>query len=139
MAEIRHEIIYYTVLMMLALLVPIPFVDDVLKNYLRRRMIERLARNYQCELSELEVKVLARENGEGCLSGCLMRMLFYPIKKLFRKMFFLWGWKKALDEASYTLHYAVLLDYSMQEGWLGPQGRYEVSQVRCYIEAVLEK
>lgn len=134
-----REIVTHAVLVALTPLVPVPFLDDIVKNYLQRRMVRKLGESYQYNFSDAEVKVLADEEGGGCLKGCLGMIIIYPFKKIFRKIFFFLEWKRAIDLASYTLHHGLLLDYAMSEGWCAPASLKSAAEVREAVDSVLRE
>jgi len=113
----------YALLTGLTPLIPVPFADDFAKSHLRRRLIRLLAQAHGRDLSAQIIQALAREQSRGgCLGGCLAQVLLYPLKKIFRKIFFFLEWKRAVDLTSYTYHWGYLLDYAFQEGLVEPSG-----------------
>lgn len=115
----KSTIVTYSVLVGLSPLVPVPFVDDWLKNYFRRRMVRSLAASHGQMFSDETVSLLADEaGGGGCVLGCLTMLVFYPLKKLFRKVFYFLEWKRAVDLTSHTYHFGYLLNFALREGYL---------------------
>lgn len=115
----KSTIITYSVLVGLSPLVPVPFVDDWLINYFRRRMVKSLAASHGQEFSPEDVSMLADDRDKkGCLLGCLSSVIFYPLKKIFRKIFYFLEWKRAVDLTSHTYHYGYLLNYALRDGFL---------------------
>jgi len=114
----QSTILTYSVLVGLSPLVPVPFVDDWLKNYFRRRMVKSLASSHNQILSNDALKALVEEKGGGCLLGCLGAVIIYPLKKIFRKFFYFLEWKRAVDLTSHTYHYGYVVDYALREGYL---------------------
>ena len=113
----QRTLLVYALLTGLTALIPVPFADDLAKGHLRRRLVHLLARAHGRELSGDTVQALAREPSRGgCLGGCLAQALLYPLKKVFRKVFFFLEWKRAVDLTSYTYHWGHLVDYAFQEG-----------------------
>lgn len=135
----NREIVQYAVLVALTPLVPVPFLDDIVKSYLQRKMVRKLGESYQYNFSDAEIKALADEESSGCLKGCLGMIVIYPFKKIFRKIFFFLEWKRAIDLASYTLHHGILVDYAMSEGWCAPASLKSAAEVREAIDAVLRE
>jgi hypothetical protein len=117
----QRTLLSYALLTGLTPLIPVPFADDLAKGHLRRRLVHRLARAHGRDLSEDTLQALARgeQTSRGCLGGCLIGTLLYPLKKVFRKVFFL-EWKRAVDLTSHTYHWGYLLDYALGEGLVGP-------------------
>src|SRR4051812_1592960 len=118
--QIREEggqqrgLIMHTVLVGLTPLIPVPLLDDVVKNYFRKRMVRGLASAAGRSLSEKELGALASERERGCLTGCLFAVLVYPVKAIFRKLFYFLEIKRAVDLASRTYHFGYVISYAMQ-------------------------
>ena len=129
----------YAVLCGLTPLVPLPFVDDLVKGYFRRRMVRGLAAARAAPLAPADVQALADERRGGCLTGCLGAAFVYPLKRIFRKIFFFLEWKRAVDTASETYHFGSLVDYALQERWMPPAGEIAASRVRAGVDAVLQR
>ncbi|KAF0247275.1 MAG: hypothetical protein FD167_3323 [bacterium] len=125
----------HSILMGLTPIIPIPFADDLAKAYFQQRMVRKLAETYKQTLSTEDLKALTAEESQGCFPGCLTSILFYPIKKLFRKIFFFLEWKRAIDTVSRSYHKGYLLEYSLEQGLLNPKGAYSAGQLRKAIEA----
>ncbi|HUG55009.1 MAG TPA: hypothetical protein VMR21_15465, partial [Vicinamibacteria bacterium] len=60
------------------------------------------------------------EPGRGCLLGCPVAVFVYPLKKLFRKIFYFLEVKRAVDLASTSWHFGWLLQGLLREGWSVP-------------------
>lgn len=115
----KSAIITYSVLAGLSPLVPVPFVDDWLINYFRRRLVKSLAASHGQEFTSEAISILADDrDNKGCLLGCLSMVIFYPLKKIFRKVFYFLEWKRAVDLTSHTYHYGYLLNYALRDGFL---------------------
>jgi hypothetical protein len=133
----QRSIITHAVLIGLTPLIPVPFIDDIVKGYFQRRLVRSLAAAHGRELSEKDVAQLTEERGSGCLSGCLGQAFIFPLKMIFRKIFFFLEWKRAVDLTSSSFHQGYLIDYALGEGWLSqaPHAR-DASEVRTAIEEV---
>jgi hypothetical protein len=126
----------YAVLVGLTPLIPIPFVDDLARDYFRRRLVADLAALRGVPLQAPVVQGLTAEPG-GCFAvGCLGQALLYPFKLIFRKLFFFLEWKRSLDLTSHTYHYGYLVDCALREGYLGPIAPRATAEVRDAIDAV---
>ena len=110
----------HAVLTGLTPLIPVPFLDDVVKNYFRRRLVRQLAASHGRQLSAAELDALAGEDDGGCLRGCVTTVLVYPLKKVFAKVFYFLEWKRAADLTSHTYHFGYLVEYALRPG---PDGR----------------
>jgi hypothetical protein len=122
----QRRILSHSVLTALALLIPVPFVDDMVVDYFRRRLVRRLGEGRGVQISEEDVRTLADDPHKGCLPGCLGGALLYPIKKIFRQIFFFLEWKRATDLVSIVYHRGVLLDWAIEQGRLGPKSAAEI-------------
>jgi hypothetical protein len=134
----QRSIITHAVLVGLTPLIPIPLLDDLVKGYFQRRMVRSLAAAHRRELKAEDVSTLTEERGGGCLRGCLGQAFIFPLKIIFRKIFFFLEWKRAVDLTSHTYHQAYLLDYALREGWLAgvsPDFR-SAAEIRTAIDDV---
>lgn len=135
----QNTLATYSVLAALTPLIPIPFVDDLAKTYFRRQLVRALAANHAHAMSPQHVNALADEAGSGCLLGCLGTVLIYPVKFIFRKIFFFLELKRAADTASQTYCHGYLVACAFQEGWCAPAGPHQPAAVRAAIDAVLSQ
>jgi hypothetical protein len=110
----QRGLVTYAVLTGLTPLIPVPVIDDVVKGYFRRRLVRALAAARGRRLSEAEVSALTEEGGGGFLRGCVAVALVYPLKKIFRKIFFFLEWKRAADLTSQTYHFGHLVGYALE-------------------------
>src|SRR5215211_6972994 len=83
----QHVLVTHAVLTGLTPLIPVPLVDDLVKSYFRKRLVRSLAASAGRALSEEELSALTSEGEGGCLRGCAMTVLVYPLKAIFRKLF----------------------------------------------------
>jgi len=116
----QHWLATHAVLVGLTPLIPVPFLDDVAKGYFRRRLVRQLASSHGRELGAAELDALTKEDEGGCLRGCLLTALVYPLKKVFAKVFYFLEWKRAADLTSHTYHFGYLINYALRRG---PDGR----------------
>jgi hypothetical protein len=112
--ERQRGIVTYAVLAGLTPLIPIPILDDLAKNYFRKRLVRSVASDAGRRLSEEEVDALSAEQERGCLTGCLLTALVYPLKAVFRKLFYFLEWKRAADLTSRTYHFGYLTSYAVR-------------------------
>ena len=130
----QRRILSHAVLSGLALLIPIPFVDDMVVDYFRRRLVRRLGEEHGITLADADVRALSDDPSTGCLPGCLGSVLLYPLKKILRNIFFFLELKRVGDLVSTTYHRGLMLDWVLAEGRLGPKSAVEV---RAAMDAVL--
>jgi hypothetical protein len=110
----QRGLVTHAVLVGLTPLIPVPLLDDLVKNYFRRRMVRSLAASAGRTLDEKELDALASERERGCLTGCLFAVLVYPVKAIFRKVFYFLEIKRAVDLASRTYHFGYVISYAMR-------------------------
>jgi hypothetical protein len=127
-------IITHAVLTGLTPLIPVPIVDDLVKNYFQRRLVRELTRVYAINLTEQDTRILADDTSSGCLAGCLGGALLLPFKLIFRKLFFFLEWKRAVDTVSRTFHQGYLLECALKEKWL--PGQRNATEFRAASDAV---
>lgn len=130
----QRTIATHAVLAGLTPLIPIPVVDDIAKNHFRRRMVRGLAAAHGRAFSNEDLEALASEPDSGWL-GFAGTVVLYPFKKVFRKIFFVLEWKRAVDLASRTYHYGYLVDYVFAERLDETSGR-RATEISAAIDAV---
>ena len=133
----QRGLVTHAVLVGLTPLIPVPLLDDLVKNYFRRRMVRGLAASAGRVLSDKELGALASEAERGCLTGCLVTALVYPLKAVFRKVFYFLEWKRAVDLTSRTYHYGYLVAYALQprENGASPLDLYGAKRVNEAAQA----
>jgi hypothetical protein len=133
----QRQIILHSVLAGLTPLIPVPLIDDLVKAYFKRRMVRKLAQAQGQFLNDTEIKTLADDADAGCLFGCLTTIIVYPLKAIFRKIFFFLEWKRAVDIVSHTYYQGYLIEAALAENWLAPSGLRPAAEVRAAIDNVL--
>jgi hypothetical protein len=134
----RKLLASHAVLVGLTPLIPLPFVDDLVKGHLLRRMVHALAVSRGRSLSAEQVEALVAERGGGRLGGCVGQVILYPLKKVFRKVFYFLEWKRAADLTSRTYHQGYLVDYALRERADGSSlvGLRSAAEVNAAIDSV---
>lgn len=112
--SVQRTLVAHAVLVGVTPLIPVPVLDDLTKKYFRKRLVRSLAAANGRTLGDEELSALVRERERGCLSGCLVAVFIYPLKAIFRKVFYFLEWKRAADLTSRTYHFGYLVAYSMQ-------------------------
>jgi len=106
----------------LSALIPVPFVDLVFEAVFRRRMPSAVARVRGRELSRWDRSRLSR--GDGTMlsfAGCLalpVALARYIVKKLWRKIIYVFAVTDAANQLSAYWHRAYLLDHVVRAGHL---------------------
>ncbi len=111
----RTSITTSAVLAGVCALSPIPFVDDLVIGAIRRHLVGRQFRAYGMELSWGQKRALTRTR-RNLLVGCLLGVIIYPIRKIFRKVFYIFAIKEAVDVASRLLHVGLLVEHALERG-----------------------
>lgn len=110
----QHVLVTHAVLTGLTPLIPVPLLDDLVKGYFRKRLVRSLAASAGRTLTDEELNALASEAEGGCLRGCVGTVLVYPLKAIFRKVFYFLEWKRAVDLTSRTYHFGYLVGHALR-------------------------
>jgi hypothetical protein len=113
-------LLYHTILVGVAALIPLPFVDDVMAGYFRRRLIWHLAKNRGRRLSASVVRQLGLEAGFGCSSGCMMVISYFFQETI--QTFLPWlKWQRSVDRATEAYYSGYLWDLLFGSAAFDPQ------------------
>src|ERR1041385_3181633 len=110
----QRGLVTHAVLVGLTPLIPVPLLDDLVKNYFRKRMVRGLAASAGRSLDEKELDALASEAERGCLTGCIVAALVYPLRSFCGSFFSFLKLNRAVDLTSRTYHYGYLVAYALQ-------------------------
>ena len=123
-----HHLLAPVVMIGASALIPVPFLDDVVKEYLEKRLFRELAASEDLSLSKQEQEHLTQEPSKGgcCALGCLSSAFLYPLKKLLRKLFFFLEIKRAVDQATTALAQAWLFRLALKKELWVPGGDIEL-------------
>lgn len=122
-------------------LIPVPFLDDVAKAYLEKRLFAKLADHKELTLSKEEKQALTQDSDpRGCCAlGCLGSAMLYPLKKLLRKIFFFLEVKRCVDQSTTALAEAFLFAVTLeQELWKTGGPLQDAECVRRAIRATCQ-
>jgi hypothetical protein len=107
----------------LTALIPLPIVDLIFEYYFRYRMPGAIARARGRDVEQAVLQRLGRRRfGGGLLGGCLMVPVMvgkYVVKKLWRKIIYIFAIADAGSQVSEYWHRAYLVDHMMRAGHLG--------------------
>ncbi len=127
-----RELVAFSLFTGLCPLIPVPLVDDWVRDLLRTRLAARLAAAAGAAVSDAEVKILAcgyrPPSATGCARGCLRTAVVRPVvfltqlifRKLVRKVLVFLAVKDSVDTFSQTFHEAYLLRHALSIGALEP-------------------
>ncbi len=122
----------------LCLLVPVPFLDEILAERARRHMLSSLLALHGSSTPPRQLKPLWAGLARGCFGGVLGlvgKLLIWPIKKLLRTVFFFLAARAAAMEISrcYLLGHSV--DRLLREGRLaGPRAEQQAIEAARAFE-----
>jgi hypothetical protein len=133
----QGTLLTHTVLVALTPLIPVPFLDDMVKGYWERRMIRQLAEGHHLRIWDEEVRALAEGPRKNVVAGFAKGIVLAPLKKLLRKTFILLSGKKMVDLASQTYHLGWLIDHAFANAWCAPHGPCAAAEIRTAIERVM--
>ncbi len=117
----------------LCALIPIPFLDDVLRRVLMRGAYQAIAEQEGAPLSAEALTTLSRAEPLRLL-GCVGGLLWYPIKKISKKILYFFAIKDALDWTAEAAVRGELVRLAVSRGDL--PGRAEA--VRAAMDAAWE-
>ncbi|MBN1453311.1 MAG: hypothetical protein JW963_20015 [Anaerolineales bacterium] len=106
--------LYHATLIGASPLIPIPFLDELIAAYLRRRMVAEIAKIHHLELSKKEIRQLANQHDTGCLNSC-STIIILPLKEIFREIFFWLEWRRGIDLATKAYYFGYLLDLTFEQ------------------------
>ena len=115
-------------------IIPVPFLDDVVKAYIERRMTRDLARRRAVDLDDDAVRAIAEGPGDSIFGAIGRGALLLPVKLFFRKVFVFLEVKRGADAASTCFHRGLMLDMLLARGALRERSPAEV---RAAIDRVL--
>jgi len=127
-------IITHAVLIGLTPLIPIPVLDDLVKSFFYKRLVELLAFRHKLTLSVSEVNVLAEDRTQGFFKGCLIGTLEYVVKRLIRKLTIVLEWRRAINVVTHAYYFGYLMDYAFQQGLYMPGDPRQAVRLRSAIE-----
>ena len=77
-------------------IIPLPFLDELVRTWLLRRGVREVAAEHDVVFTDKALKRLT-SGRQGCLIGCIIGVVWWPIRKLFRTMFYFLTIKECLD------------------------------------------
>lgn len=120
---------------MLTRWIPVPFADFIAGNIVRRQMISALSDAHAARLPAASIKTLGDEE-LGCVYGCLVNVLLFPLKLILGKIFLLIRFKRFIDAASRSYHAARLIEYALRNKLVEPEGPHSARRVRAAVETI---
>lgn len=118
----------------LAALIPLPWVDEWARRRLNRASFRAAAQDAGVALSAQTIDRLVRDQGS-LLWGLFVAVLIWPIKKLFRTIFYFLTIKDVLDWTTEAAIRAEMIHMAAVSGALPER----VDEVRRHMDEVLER
>ncbi|RKH42733.1 hypothetical protein [Corallococcus sicarius] len=101
-------------------LIPVPFLDDYALRQVREQAVRDQLKEKGLKAPDTAVAVLAGSHEARSLGGRLVSYLkavaLFPVRKVFRKVFFVLWVKDCVDLTSATLHHGYLLHHALERG-----------------------
>ncbi|RKG94567.1 hypothetical protein [Corallococcus carmarthensis] len=101
-------------------LIPVPFLDDYALRQVREQSVRDQLKERGLKAPDKAVAVLAGSYDARSLGGRLVSYLkavaLFPVRKVFRKVFFVLWVKDCVDLTSVCLHHGYLLHHALQRG-----------------------
>ena len=130
----QSTIITHAVLIGLTPLIPIPFLDDLVKSFFYKRLVRALAARYSLVLNNTEINLLSEDRSRGLLKGCLLGTVEYIVKRLIRKLIIVLEWHRAIDTVTQAYYAGYLMDYAFQQGWYAAGDPAQAMRLRAAID-----
>ena len=120
-----REMVGHSLLAGLCPLVPIPFLDDWLRDVARRHQVRRLVSSAGLALEPRAIEILAcgyhPVTAQGCVEGCLKSTVMWPVrflfrlvfKKILRKLVIVLAIKDCVDTFSAVFHETYLVRHAL--------------------------
>ncbi len=114
--------------------IPIPFLDEYVERRVTRALLRKVAADRGAVIHEQALLVLTEDRSSVAL-GCLYTMVVWPLKKLFRTVFYFLTVKDVIDGTTLAAHRAMLVDIALAEGVLPG----DAAAVRKVMDELLDK
>jgi len=101
----------------LAQLIPLPILDGIVENAIRRRLTRVQLASYELDLPAADVRMLADSGAGGCL-GFLWSLIVWPFKKVLRTVLFVLQINAMVNVFSDVVHRALLQHEALEMGLL---------------------
>jgi hypothetical protein len=124
----------------LSTLIPLPFVDRIVESIFRRRMPRAICRARDADADHAALSALGRQKPWFTSRGCLlfpMAVVFYLLKRLSRKVFYVLTIHESANALSAYWHRAFLIDHLVRADHLSP-GRYADAVLSSFDQALDE-
>ena len=131
-SSLHGSVVIAALLAGLTPLIPVPFVDSLARRLLLRQLYQRVAAEQGLRLPPVALAHLTRSRGN-LLVGCLVAVLWWPLKKLIRTVLYVLTVKDCLDELADATMRGHMVHEALRRGLLPA----EASRVGDAMEAAL--
>lgn len=100
---------------------PIPFIDDLAVRFVQRYQARKLLASAGVTPTSEQLDALLRAPARSAWWTCCSMVLLYPLKKIFRKVFYFLAVKESADLTAELLHQGLLLRYALDRKHLSPR------------------
>lgn len=134
-AQIPISLVLYTypILIFLAILIPIPLLDDWVAALFRRNFIKSLAGQYQIKLSLSEIRELADRQDSASMNFLVKVLTFRPVRKLLKSAFYVFEIPRAFEELSRSFYYGYLMNVVFRDGWYSENDLEKTHKLRSVV------
>jgi len=98
-------------------LIPIPFVDDVIIDRIRRYTYERVSKVLDAPLADKDARYLTARSTVG-LGRALKTIILWPLKKIIRKIAYVLSIKSCAEVAAAVFHEGWLFARAIEQGYV---------------------
>ena len=122
------SVMYHSILIGAALLVPIPLLDERLATFLWKHMVADLAKSHKRNLTAEQILVLSYQSRFALSDGCLLVFGRF-LRELFQELFFFLEWRKAIQLSADAYYSGYLLNELFADESFEPAraGQYAVA------------
>jgi len=98
-------------------LIPLPLIDVFFKRRFMREMYRQISQESGSELSQEALVTLSRVHSNFWL-GCLIACVWYPVRKVFKTVLYVFTIKECIDWGAEAIHRAWMVERAFQLGLL---------------------
>lgn len=120
-------------------LIPIPFVDDMIIKRIHWRMNTKLAQLHDIHLTRRSNRVLTTRESS-LLSGALKSMVMWPVKKILKKIVFVFAIKSCADVATALFHEGWLMARALEQGYVDREKlkKNDIEEIKKLRDGIVE-
>ena len=113
----HHIILTHAIPAALTPFIPVPVLDDWVKNTFMRSMVRSLAAAHGVAPNAAQVEALIQEDfWDNCVEGCV-GIFLYILRELLSKIFFFIEWRRAFQVLGTAYYTGFLIDAALQDGY----------------------